>query len=184
MKKMNINMIMAVIFLCGILLVGIGAGVAFGEYSALEYGGEKEIGIGERKEITLEQKIVTGKKAKKTILYNHYGDDYELKQDKKVPEGIVRYEITYDSKHVQPELQYTDYSEVGYNDDETIKNFEGELFIVSHRTVNEMELFMELKDEALNDLKNGKISSYLYNPVEKVVVRVNPKTMKYIEDRM
>lgn len=182
MKKMNMNMIMVAIFLCGILLVGIGTGVAFGEYSALEYGGEKEIDISERREITLEQKIVTGKKAKKTILYNHYGDDYELKEDKKVPEGIVRYEVTYDSKHVQPELQYTDYSEVKYSEEETY--YEGELYIVSHRTVNEMELFMELKDEALNDLKNGKISSYLYNPVEKVVVRVNPRTMQYIEDRM
>lgn len=184
MKKMNMSMIMAVLFLCGILLVGIGTGVAFGEYSALEYGGEKEIGIGDRTEITLEREIAIGKKAKKTILYNHYGDDCELKEDKKVPEGIVRYEIIYDSKQVQPELQYRDYSEVEYNEDETIKDFEGELYIVSQRTVNEMELFMEMKDKVLIDLKSGKISSYLYNPVEKIVVRVNPKTMKYVENRL
>ena len=88
--KLNMNMIMTTIFLCGILLVGIGVGVAFGEYSALEYGGEKKIGTEKLEEITLEQEIATGKNAKKIILYNYYDSEYMIKEDKKVPEGVVR----------------------------------------------------------------------------------------------
>lgn len=178
MKRESINtkMIMITVFLCGILLVGIGAGVAFGEYSGFEYGGEKTLDIGKIETMTLEQKIATGKNANKTFVYNCYDSEYVVKEDKKVPEGMVRFEVSYYSDYISPELKYNknvEMSESGIDSDE--------LYLAYYQSANEMELFMEVKDDILSDLKNGKISSYSFSPVEKVVVKVNPKTMKYIE---
>ena len=40
----RIQKILAGVFFGGVLLCGIGAGVAFVEFSSFEYGGEKQIG--------------------------------------------------------------------------------------------------------------------------------------------
>lgn len=172
----RINLIMMSIFLGGCLLIGIGAGVAFGEYSTLKYGGKKEIGAEKTEEIVLDYEIPTGKAAKKTILTNHSYVPYTLEEDKKVPEGTVRYEIEYNSNLITP---YLDYSPAYMTDTE---EYEGHLYLSGHSKMSDVEFFMEYKDEMLEELKNHKISSYNYNPWKSVTIKVNPKTMKYIEE--
>lgn len=179
MKRMNIIMIS--IFLCGILLTGIGTGIAFGEYSSLEFGGEKIMGKEKEEEIVLEQEIPIGKKAKKTILHCYSDTKYTLEEKKSVPEGVVRCIVKGNPDYVVPSLDYIPYDSLnGY--EEEGENYSGELHLNSNTTKGEFELFMECKDQILSDLKNHKISSYSYEPWESITIQINPKTMKYVKE--
>lgn len=180
----RINLIMMSVFIGGILLMGIGIGVAFGEYSGFTYGGERQIGDGETKEIVLEHEIATGKDAKKTLVYSQMtSENFEIKEDKKVPEGMVQYQVTYDKAFDAPYLEYIGYDEYDYYEEEEAR-YEGELYLVFGGGNNEVKWFFQCKDEILKDLKEGKLCSYEYQPLTKVVVKVNPKTRKYLKEIM
>lgn len=170
MKK--INYILAGIFFSGIILMGIGAGVAFWEYSSFEYQGERMLGQGEEKKKVLEYEIPKGKDKKKILLRECQEQKCTLIEDKKVPEGIIRYEVTYNPEYIEPMFYFNE------TDDEYL----GELFLSENRIKSEFEIFMENKDQILNDLKNKKIGTYDYEGIIKMKIRVNPKTMKKVEE--
>lgn len=196
MKRSNLTMM--VLLIAGFLLTGIGAGVAFGEYSGFQYGGEKQIGTEDKIEkIVLEHEIITGKKEKKTIVTSYIGDlseKVQIKEDKKVPEGMVQYVVEYNPKYVSPSLEYERYYQESkeeteeesyvYEEEEEYKDYEGLLYLFNQGTFDETELFFQCKDEFLKDLKNKKWCTYRYAQWKKVTIKVNPKTRKYIEERI
>lgn len=170
MKK--INNILAGIFLSGVLLIGIGAGVAFWEYSSFEYQGEHQIGEGKEKKEVLEYKIPSKTDQKKICLIQNFEKDYTLVEDKNIPKNVIQYEIIYNPEFAKPELCF----------EEADYNYFGNLYLSFHSTKSDFEVFMEYKDQILEELKKKKIASYRYDRIKEITIRVNPKTMKKVEE--
>lgn len=97
------------IFLGGVLLGGIGTGIAFVEYSSIAYAGERKIGA---------EGLVTDdfdfsfepEKGGILVVGRRYEDGQLLavEEDEAVPEGVIRYQVTYNPKTVTPVLDFTE----------------------------------------------------------------------------
>ncbi len=108
MRRLRIVLVAA--FLAGVLLAGVGAGLTMVEWSSLEYGGTKlldsEYLVTEDFDFALKDDgsiIILGE----SYYTNRYLDGIE--EDPSVPEGIVRYQVTYNQAQVEPFLQYMPY---------------------------------------------------------------------------
>lgn len=105
MRKLHIALLS--VFGIGVLLGGIGTGVAIGEYSSLEYKGL--VTLGEENLVTKEFYYDFSTEEEESVLlsYCHWGDgrkDTLLVEDESVPAGTVRYLVTYNEEMVRPEL--------------------------------------------------------------------------------
>ncbi len=203
------RIILAAVFFSGALLGGIGAGLTMVEWSSLEYVGQKLLG---REHLVTEDfdfrikddgsKIVLGA--------GYYTDCYvkKVEEDPAVPEGIVRYRVTYNDALVMPHVEYTEYDreeeesapsgqqemEFGQQDDGSEENFsepadaepvlDGVIRLTRYFYGDEWPLLMENKDEILQDLKQGKISSYEIAEITDVEVLINPATMPRVENQI
>ena len=87
------------IFLGGVLLGGIGTGVALVEYSSLAYGGEKISGEESLVTREIDYVFVPGEE-RINIVSGYWADGVEV--DDTVPEGVVRYEVIYNKNTVEP----------------------------------------------------------------------------------
>lgn len=170
----RINYILAGVFLVGIILMGVGAGIAFWEYSSFEYEGEQILGQKNEKKKVLEYKIPKEKRKKKILLRECQEKKCTLLEDNKVPENVIQYEVTYNAEYIDPVIYFTENAP----DDE----YCGSVFLSENRIKGDFELWMENKDQILNDLKEKKVASYIYEGVTKTKIRVNPKTMKKIKE--
>lgn len=99
-------------FLGGVLLGGIGTGIAFVEYSSITYAGEKKIGQGSVVTKDLDFSFDPGKGivVVAPVWYDEGKISY-VETDKTVPENMVRYRVTYNEKTVIPGLYFSEYDE-------------------------------------------------------------------------
>ena len=107
----NVQKVLIGIFLSGVLLSGIGTGIVVQEFSSLGYGGRKLIGTEDL--VTKEMDFTLPMDGKTVILgYHGYGRDWEgsLVEDPSVPAGVVRYEVTYNERLIEPFLYYEEYN--------------------------------------------------------------------------
>jgi Cobalamin biosynthesis protein CobT (nicotinate-mononucleotide:5, 6-dimethylbenzimidazole phosphoribosyltransferase) len=100
----RVQKVLSGVFLGGVLLGGIGTGVALVEYSSLAYAGEKH--LGEENLVTRQLDYSMAPGTEEVWLIKSYWDEAEAEADESVPEGIIRYEITYNEKLVRPVLSY------------------------------------------------------------------------------
>ena len=92
-------------FLTGVLICGVGAGTAIGEYSSLTYLGERT--LGEEKLVTENFDYTFDPELGAMRLHpSWYGGrkTAEVQTDDSVPENVIRYEITYLPETIEPEL--------------------------------------------------------------------------------
>lgn len=97
------------IFLGGVLLGGIGTGIAFVEYSSIAYAGERKIGaeslVTDNFDFSFEPEkggiLVAGRRYED-------GKPLAVEEDEAVPEGVIRYQVTYNPKTVTPVLDFTE----------------------------------------------------------------------------
>lgn len=92
-------------FLTGVLICGVGAGTAIGEYSSLTYLGERT--LGEEKLVTENFDYTFDPELGAIRLHpSWYGGrkTAEVQTDDSVPENVIRYEITYLLETIEPEL--------------------------------------------------------------------------------
>ncbi len=109
MRKLQIAFIGT--FIAGVLLTGIGVGVAMVEYSSLQYGGEKLLGGG-----ALATKVMEFQMPEDggiVILGEHQRSDLKkvsgIVENPAIPEGVLQYEITYNADLVEPYLHFEEY---------------------------------------------------------------------------
>ena len=190
MRKLQI--VLVIVFAVGVLLGGIGTGIAFEEFSSMKYEGTVYLG---------EEDLVTGEfiyefepvKGEKVVLADCYwgNEDGEeiLTEDASVPMGQVIYDITYNPKMSSPVLYFEEAPEETVEESETVpedveeNKVSGYLYMHSHYVGDEFELLMKNKDQILEDMKQGKFASYRTAYISKVRVRMNPGMTEYIEDR-
>lgn len=92
-------------FLAGVLICSVGAGTAIGEYSSLNYLGERT--LGEEKLVTENFDYTFDPELGAIRLHpSWYGgrETAGIETDASVPENVIRYEITYLPETIEPEL--------------------------------------------------------------------------------
>lgn len=160
----------------GVLIAGIGSGVAFAEYSSFEYGGEVTLEGSQRFTKTLKYKVKakednndladTKAVGEKRVLNVEVDYHYTMVEDTSIPEDMVSVTIAYlaDNKDVKPEIiEYTDEGSDG-------------IYVDCDYQYNDFRNLMRAKDSILSDLKNRKISGYQFDGVEAVEIHVNPES--------
>jgi len=175
------NKILLGVFLCGILLIGLGAGIAFEEYSNFNYGGDVVIGTEKNEVETMEYVISMGEK--KIRINNYTMKKMEVVEDKKLKDGQVRVEVIANPDYIHSFMEYEDYNKYDheYYDPDYISGYDGEIRIHTGRKIGDFELFMEYKDDFLKDLKNSVIKNYYLDAVKSVTVKANAQTLKHLE---
>jgi len=146
MHKMTRTLVL--IFFCGILLMGVGCGIAFVEYSSLEYEGVHVIGNKENAELiytieTEEERTLMIEKDNRPNWRVH------IAYDDTMPKDQIKWKINYNKEIMLPYLEYYDEED-------------GRVIYMGMQRVprGEFEIFMREKESFLQDLKEGKIWSY------------------------
>lgn len=158
--------ILIVIFCIGVLICGLGTGIAFMEFSSLTYGGKQM--IGKTKMVTENVDVPFEPGEEPYLVWGQWGwEQTEIVTDSKVPEGTVRFQVTYNAEYVAPHAYL---------------NEEAKEFHFTCRWTgddeDEIGLLMEAKDLVLQNLKERKIISLDRIELEEVVVLVNPENEK------
>ena len=165
MNKFRI--VMAAILGTGVLLSGIGTGVALKEYSALKYTGEHVIGKTDIQTKNGEIKVNDADHILR-IIYND-NDNMEIVENESVPDGLILYSVTYNANAVDV-LMHADEDE-------------DEMF-VSFQTIwqndDKMKTMMQCKDHILKELKQGRIGSYRYKGIENIKLMMNSEMKQQI----
>lgn len=150
-------------FFVGILVCGLGVGIAFAEFSGLTYAGEEE--IGEMVKETLVYEVSTDADNYNICTTFHIEPGQKIISDNSIPENRIEIDVTYNNETDEPFL-YDCYWETN---EEVICD------IYVSNTYDGFQVFMEHKDEMLTDLKNNRIGSYrIKDDGYDVVVRCNP----------
>lgn len=170
------------LFLAGILMGGVGAGIAVLEYTSFSYGGE--ILVGEEYLVTKELDFELPEGEDKVVLArNQFSRDnlWQLKEDETVPEDVLCYQVTYNQKELEPFLELESVKEMPEDGPEE-EAICGVLNLAADYYYNDnIEEMMNYKDQFLKDLKQKKFSTYRMEYITQVTIRINPKTMERIE---
>jgi len=104
----RVQKILGGIFLTGVLIGGVGTGIAVVEYSSLAYGGEKLIGEESLVTKTLDFDFEPDGRTLKVAEGRFWERDraQEIEIDNTVPVGTVRFVVTYNEKTVTPSLEF------------------------------------------------------------------------------
>lgn len=180
-------------FLGGVLLCGVGAGTALVEYSSFTYAGEKKIGWEdlETKNLDFSFDRQKGSLIVDTGFWGRRVSD-GIEADPAVPEGIIRYEVTYNKKRVEPFLEFYEFLEGPGAEDpggerrtrqrKDGREPQGHLSSWPPARGGDLEIFMECKDEFLKEVKEKRISSYEPAYITEVRILVNPADMEAVEE--
>lgn len=195
LKKKGMIMIAAGVFCAGVLLGGIGTGVAIAEYTSLEYSGQHILGEESMKTENLDV-TVTPKDGQKIIVRQEYyrsGGEY---YDESIPVNTIRYVVRYNTELVTLRARYEAYEEEQSADedlaeeivvsepdgtDAVIPEYQGTVYLDWNYTGDEFDLIMRNKDKILSDLKQGRIGSYQTRAIDTIEVWMNPGMKPFVE---
>ena len=161
----RLHIVLLGIFCVGVLLCGLGTGVAFTEFSKLTYGEKQTVGKTDIRTEMFDVEFEAGEEVQNiTCWYSRKPD--EVLPDKNVPLNTVRFCVTYNAQRVEP---------YAYWDEE-----DGRIALSCYwnDTEDEVELMMEAKDLVLQNLREGKIISFDVVDVEEVTILVNPASVE------
>lgn len=166
----KLKMILLGVFCVGVLITGIGVGVAVVEYTQLEYTGIHVIGGENTTEAKYEFEVELAE-GENLRIRNQRGM-VEVVYDEAVPENQVQCSILYNPDIVQVQAGIDDGA--GISDKERIENTW--LYFSERYIADDFDLLMKNKDMIIADLKEGKFGYYTTNdPVKSITVKVNPK---------
>ena len=155
-----------VVFCLGVVLCGVGAAVAFTEFSALTYGGRQILGDPDIRTENFDVEFEAGEEAGK--VWGVGTNNSMIRVDNSVPKGTIRFSATYNADRIEPYAYWSE--EEGAVFSWYIKNYD-----------DDMALMMEAKDVVLRNLKEGKIVSVDTVYLEKVVVLVNSENEEEVQ---
>ena len=162
-KKKNIRMIMAGIFCAGVLMGGLGTGIAFAEISGFSYQSVETPQENFKTESVTY--IMPRETDKKIGIDRFYGGTFcklECRED--IPRGQAEICITYNENACTVALM----DDVA--DDE--ENVRLRFYLDCE---SDFEAFMKVKDDFLEGLRRKEIRDYQMEYIKRVEVRVNPE---------
>lgn len=161
--------ILICVFAAGVLLCGLGFGVALTEISGLGYGGRQTVGDEYMKTENFDVKFEKGEEKTAVSIRNIYYPHIDVILDDKVPEDTVRFKVRYNSRICEPSA---------------FINKDGEVILEIYYTgaySDELEVFWQEKDVFLQSLKEGRLVSFYTRKVDDVSVYVNPANKADVE---
>ena len=170
------------IFCSGVLLTGIGAGVVFGEFSSLAYGGTEV--VGETNMVTRDISREIDPEQGVWNIDGYWDTAPEMEADESIPENTVLFRITYNQAMVEPRIEETVQEDEYYdNDVDTWRQTRTpalELHCYWENTdESDFQNLMEAKDKVLAGLKRGELISVVGAPhIEQVQIFYNPVNEK------
>lgn len=179
LKKSTIIKAAAAVFCTGVLLGGIGTGVAIAEYSSLEYTGEHFLGEENIKTENLDVEVVPDGD-KKIQIQRRYGVS-NIHYGEEIPMDTIRYVVTYNTELLKIWAEYDEYDEYDQDEHKGDSRYQGSVRLDYYYVGNEFDLFMRNKDKILEELKNGQVGSYRTESIKSVEVWANPEMKPYIE---
>ncbi len=159
------------VFCGGVFLCGIGAGVTFVEFSSITYAGEKILGETDMVTEDFDVEFEPGEEAYwiDTCTRDH-SDREEIQYTTQVPVNTVRFRASYNRSRVEPFA--------GADEEDS------QIYIFCNWLADDdVELFMEAKDQVLSELKERKISSFRTMNFEEVEILVNPANRNDVKIR-
>lgn len=164
MKREKLRLLAGGMLCLGVLLGGMGAGVAFGEFSGFTY---RKIAVKEG-QLETENYTCSLDTAEGPFRVLSYTDSAvrSLESDESVPVNTMEVSVVYNSQVCRPDI-WTE---------------EGNLIIDIYGTGSESELerLMEWKDGILEGIKERELRDYQVEWVRSVTCRVNPADLEKI----
>lgn len=162
--------LLVIVFLAGLLLVGLGCGVAFAQYSQFDYAGEQKLGAEELAEVTLTEQL------------QHQGDiivdvwaqvEAAVQADASVAKDAICVDVAYNE----------DYVEVVVLQDCRWATEENDAFGLAWGggDAGDLQMIFDLRDAVLADIKEHQISAYSFADIETVTVRVHPDNVERVK---
>ena len=143
-------------FVAGLVLIGIGSGVAFAEISGLTYGGEKDIQLSGELQ-TEEQRFQYDPEAEQIDVYLNFDTErsYELLENDGLEPGEIVFQVVHD-KLAGVSINQDYYEE--YDDNGNLIDRNREEFSIYH--YNDGMEFLTYYQTFLEDLKQDMYYSY------------------------
>lgn len=147
----------------GVLLGGIGLGIAFGEFSGFTYRKiSAEEGQFQTERYTCSLETEDGP----FRILSYTDSTKSLEADETVPVNTMEVSVVYNSQVCQPDIWSEDGKLV--------------IDIYDTNTKSDLERLMEWKDEVLEGLKEREFRDYQVEWVQSVTCRVNPADLEKI----
>lgn len=167
-KKIGIS------FVIGVLLCGLGCGIAFAQYSGFDYAGDRVIGEENMVSESVEQSI-----DKDSDIHVYPAGRYyktKIVADATVPLDKIIFNVEYNSDIINLNI-----NKVEREKNESCDEKRTDFYLGDYTNSDELkELFM-VKDELLNDLKNKKLGSYIVIDFKNIEARVNPENYDRVD---
>lgn len=161
-KKKLIRMITAGVFCVGVLMGGVGSGIAFAEFSGFSYQSvetPQEAFKTEKFTYRMPEEI-----EKKIGIDRFYGGSFcKLESRENIPKGQAEIYITYNTQACSVEFR-----DVMDNEDNVQLRFYLDCG-------GDFENFMKVKDDFLEGLRKKEVHDYQIDYVKSMEVRVNPE---------
>lgn len=208
MGQISLRKILVILFCIGFVLLGIGVGVSFIEYSSFEYLGKKEIGGDESTTKTLTEDLYRGVNGDgKVYIHSYWASENKvtIQTSKEIPKNQIQFIIEYNPNNVKDVVvnyeemlandpYYEGYYDAYYGDveysetnwsEETAEESPQKSYItysVTPVSVQESgwEVFLRYKDEILNNIKKKQFYEYEYPEIKSVTVVVHPSNQKVV----
>lgn len=165
---------LGIAFGIGVLICGLGCGVAFAQYSGFSYAGERFIGENNIVTETIEKNIDSDSKL---IIYPvvKYCEINQI-ADEEVPSDKIMFDVEYNSDVIDLKVDMAEHEK-----DEYLEEPETEFYFGDYTSSDGVKEMFVLKDELLKDLKDKKIGSYSVTGIKSITVKVNPINYERIE---
>lgn len=173
-NKKTFRLTMLGVLCAGLLLVGIGAGVAFAEYSAFTYAGERlpEWAQEQSQSFTAEVDpdanwiVISGRSPG----FEQLAETSRIEASEDQEPGTVRLDLQYRSMAPQIRVSW-DQSPLG----NTVRLY--------WAGGSDVELLLAYKDQVLEDIRSHQIGDYVAGQLTEAVITVNPADeMKIVLD--
>ncbi len=169
---MSYRNVLVSLLICGTILMGIGSGIAFAEYSSFSYSGHSNIIEDETtEEYTVNIEKYIQEDSDEIYFTCFYLNDVEVMSDENVKDNEMVVDVKYSKAFGKP-----------FIDDNEIHNYYGsggglnviDIGFVHDRSYSDLELMMKYKDLILSDIKNRVISDYDTNCITECIIKVSP----------
>ena len=176
---MSVRKKLVIAFIIGFLMMGIGGGISFAEFSSFRYGGEKILN-GEMSTVNLQQTVPEDADE---IVIRTYGYDsrrVRIVEDSSMAAGEILVEVTCDADAVEPIIEeLEDYvynegpEEISDEPETALQKTKKVVYALNYYYSNDdLTEFFKMKDEFMECIKNRVIYSYSYNEIQGVLIKV------------